>query len=144
MLTAQSYKSFRHLQEKRQIISPVKQRILSFVDFIGISKRKFYEATGISRGTLDNKSSINEDTLAKLIATYDQLNIEWLFTGKGEMLINELSIANEDAPSYGKLQDLQKKNKILWNIVENLQTDIEKYKNEIEELRVKLSKSMAK
>ena len=52
------------MQEKLQKISPTKQRILQFVDTLGISKRDFYAATGISRGTLESSTGITEDTVS--------------------------------------------------------------------------------
>jgi hypothetical protein len=79
------------LQDKLLNISPVKQRILLFIDYLHISKREFYEKTGISRGTMDNNTGITEDTLAKLIATYKNINPSWLLIGAGDMLTIENS-----------------------------------------------------
>jgi hypothetical protein len=69
-----------------QNISPIKQRILDYVDNLNISKRKFYEKTGISRGTLESKTGITEEIMAKFITTYPEININWLITGEGSML----------------------------------------------------------
>ena len=69
------------MQEKEQNISPVKQRILQFVDELGISKREFYAKTNISRGTLESKTGITEDTLAKFTQTFPDISLEW-FTWK--------------------------------------------------------------
>lgn len=75
----QRYKTFRHMQEKIQKISPIKQRILQFIDTLGISKRDFYAKTGISRGTLESATGITEDTIAKVFATYSNLSPSWIF-----------------------------------------------------------------
>ena len=77
------------MQEKVQKISPTKQRILQFVDTLGISKRDFCAATGISRGTLESSTGITEDTIAKVFATYPDLSPMWVVLGKGEMLNNQ-------------------------------------------------------
>lgn len=77
------------MQEEVQKISPTKQRILQFVDTLGISKRDFYAATGISRGTLESSTGITEDTIAKVFATYPDLSPMWVVLGKGEMLNNQ-------------------------------------------------------
>jgi len=77
------------LQEKIQKISPVKQRILHFVDTLGISKRDFYSKVGVSRGTLESPSGITEETLAKVIASYPRLSPSWLINGIGEMQYDE-------------------------------------------------------
>ena len=76
-----------------QNISPIKERILAFVDIQGISKRVFYSKTGISRGTLESKTGITEETLAKFIAIFPQINISWLLLGKGEMVENNIKRA---------------------------------------------------
>lgn len=74
------------MQEKIQNISPVKQRILQFVEYLNITKRDFYKKTGISRGTLESNTGITESTLAKLFATYPILNKNWVNDGSGSML----------------------------------------------------------
>ena len=56
------------MQEKEQKISPIKQRILQYADSLGISKREFYAKIGVSRGTLESKTGITEDVVAKYIA----------------------------------------------------------------------------
>ena len=48
--------------------------------------------TGIKRGFLDTDkldSSVSDMFLAKIIAVFPELNIEWLLTGEGEMLREE-------------------------------------------------------
>lgn len=46
------------------------KRILQFADNLNISKREFYAKIGVSRGTLESKTGITEDVLAKFIATF--------------------------------------------------------------------------
>ena len=74
------------MQEKRRNISPVKDRILYYIENLSISKREFYSKTGISRGTLESPTGITEDTLAKFIATYPEVSLEWLIRGEGEIV----------------------------------------------------------
>ena len=73
------------MQEKKQNISPIKSRILEFIAAIGISKREFYEKTGISRGTLESNTSITENIITKFFATYKNVNPMWILTGEGTM-----------------------------------------------------------
>jgi len=73
------------MQEKEQKFSPIKQRILLFADSLGISKREFYAKIGVSRGTLEARSGITEDVLAKFIATYPTVSTDWLIQGIGEI-----------------------------------------------------------
>lgn len=94
------------MQEVQQIISPIKQRILSFVDTLGVSKREFYAEVGISRGTLESKTGITEDVLTKFIARYPDVSIEWLIHGRGPMLKTPLiseGKANDQSPGRERI-----------------------------------------
>lgn len=75
------------MQDKIQYISPIKQRILNYIDTLGISKREFYSKSGISRGTLESPTGITEDTVAKFIESFPAINLVWLLTGRGDELI---------------------------------------------------------
>ena len=74
------------MQKEKHFFSPIKQRILQFIDQLPISKREFYAKTGISRGTLESKTGITEETITKFFAAYPEVNIDWLIRGEGEML----------------------------------------------------------
>ena len=74
------------MQEKTKKVSPIKERILYFVETLGVSKRKFYERIGVSRGTLESDSGITEDVMAKFLAEFPEISEKWLLTGEGEML----------------------------------------------------------
>jgi len=114
------------MQEKLQNISPIKQRILYFIDYLNISKRKFYEKTGISRGTIESNTGITEEILAKFIATFDHVNIFWLIKGEGEML-NSNAINKTDPMNCN---DCPYKNLITW-----LEEDITRYREDIADLK---------
>ena len=77
------------MQEKIQKISPIKRRILQFADNLHISKRKFYLKIGVSRGTLESNTGITEDVLAKFIAEYPEVRLEWLMKGIGPIIKKE-------------------------------------------------------
>lgn len=77
-------------QDKEQKISPIKQRILQYFETLNVSKRKFYEETGISRGTLESNTGITEEVMAKFIATHPEISPVWLLTGKGPMTISDI------------------------------------------------------
>ena len=66
--------------------SNIKQNILQYIEFKGISKYKLYKLTGITRGFLDNFNGASEENIAKFIACFEEVNIEWLFNFKGEMI----------------------------------------------------------
>ncbi len=74
------------MQDNRQEKSLIKRNILKYIDFKGISKYNFYKNTGITRGVLDQNTGISEENIAKFIAYFPEVNIEWLITGIGGML----------------------------------------------------------
>jgi transcriptional regulator with XRE-family HTH domain len=84
------------MQEKDNIKPTIKQRILHFVDYLDISKRSFYEKTGISRGTLEGVAGITEDTLVKFTTNYPNINLVWLLTGDGDMLLSNTRAEREN------------------------------------------------
>lgn len=70
-------------------ISPIKERILKFIENQGIKKIDFCEVTGISYANLKGKSLFSEiggDKIAEILSIYPTINSEWLLTGKGSML----------------------------------------------------------
>lgn len=70
------------MQEK----SLIKKNILQFIDYKGITKYKFYQETGITRGILDQNNGMSEENTTRFLAFYPEVSPEWLLTGKGEML----------------------------------------------------------
>lgn len=86
------------MQEEKQNISPIKQRILSFAETLGISKREFYSQIGVSRGTLESKSSITEDVMARFIARFPQVSPSWLLTGNGNMILPTQNKDTQELP----------------------------------------------
>lgn len=91
------------MQQKGQIYSTIKQRILYFVDnFLKISHRDFYEITGISRGTLTNSSSISQKSLSKLFDSYPDLNKNWVLTGDGKMQAKNASLIASQSESQNE------------------------------------------
>lgn len=77
------------MQEKSREFSILKQRLLRYLDFKGIDKKEVYTNTGISNGIFSQKTGMNEDSIMRFLNYYTDLNKEWLFTGKGNMLISE-------------------------------------------------------
>ena len=87
------------MQEKKQNNSPIKQRILQFIEELGVSKREFYSQTSISRGTLESGTGITEDIIARFIATYQNISPVWLLTGEGAMFNSNEPLLKEPTSS---------------------------------------------
>lgn len=82
------------MQEK----SIIKQNILKYLDFIGVTPYKFYQETGITRGVLTQNNGMSEENTTRFLAYYKDINPEWLLTGQGSMLksTNNLKSENKD------------------------------------------------
>lgn len=65
----------------------VKQRLLDFIYYLRITQTEFCDKIGASHAYVTSmRKSISSDKLSAISAQYPELNIEWLLTGKGEML----------------------------------------------------------
>lgn len=70
-------------------ISTIKERILSFLEYNGIKKVDFYQATGVSDSNFKGKNLYSQpggDVLVKVLTSYPNISAEWLLTGEGDML----------------------------------------------------------
>ena len=78
-----------------------KQRLLEFIGHLGISPRSFEEGCGLSQGIIKSikVKGPSVDVLQKIAARYPDLNIHWLVTGEGQMLISR-----KPAPSGNKVE----------------------------------------
>lgn len=65
----------------------MKERIREYLRYKQISQNVFSRSIGVSNAYIPSiKRSIQPDKIAKIQEKYPDLNIEWLLTGKGEML----------------------------------------------------------
>lgn len=90
------------------ILVTTKTRLLKYLENKGISKSEFYSFTDIKRGLLDSdklSAAVPDTTLAKIIAKYPDLNIIWLLTGTGTMLLPAAPIVQGDLIGYLKEKD---------------------------------------
>ncbi len=72
-----------------KILSPVKGRILKYLEINGIPRESFYHDTGISASNFKGpglKSELGGDKIARILAVYPDLDSRWLLTGEGAML----------------------------------------------------------
>lgn len=76
------------MQENKQEKSPIKQKILLYLDKKGITPYDFYKKSGVTRGVLGQNNGISEDNLTRFLAYASDVNVQWLMTGKGDMLCN--------------------------------------------------------
>lgn len=75
----------------------VKSRLLEFVAYTKLSKRKFQESIGVSNSYIQNISEgIGADVLNRISIQYPDLNTRWLLTGDGEMLKKQIFNKEKD------------------------------------------------
>lgn len=77
------------MQEKRQEKSTVKQNILRFLAYKGVSAYEFYKESGVTRSILSQNNGISEDNIARFLNYAPEVNPTWLLTGRGDMLIHD-------------------------------------------------------
>lgn len=102
-------------------ISPIKERILQYIDNKGITKTDFCENTGISYQNMKGKSLFSEiggSQIAKILSVYPEISSEWILTGNGEMLknSNEVEInstAKEPEAKYTTCASCKSKDKLI-------------------------------
>lgn len=91
------------MQEKRQEKSPIKQNILLYLAQKGVSPYEFYKESGVTRGILQQNNGISEDNIARFLAYATDVSVEWLITGRGEMLSTMQEKKQEKSDSEEKL-----------------------------------------
>lgn len=76
----------------------VKDRVILFIEYKGISKNAFEKACGLSTRYVSNmRQSIQPDKIKKIALAFPELNTGWLLTGEGEMLKGEAIPPRESA-----------------------------------------------
>lgn len=77
-------------------------RIKEYIDFKDISISAFEKSIGMSNASfgksLKNNGAIGTDKLENILNVYPDISLEWLLTGKGEMIKNSSLDKLEDPP----------------------------------------------
>lgn len=113
----------------------VKNRIKIFADYNQINISQFERAIGVSNGYVNSISkSIGLDKIEIILEKYPNLSIEWLITGRGEMLINTQSLKSPNCMlcfEKDKVINAQKETiALLKEKVENLNFRLQKNEGE--------------
>jgi predicted ribosome quality control (RQC) complex YloA/Tae2 family protein len=83
----------------------VKERLKKFIKSIDMTTTAFEESLNVANGYINSISkSIGIDKVAIILEKYPNLNLEWLFTGRGEMEKKTIPItqnqSNEDLDKF--------------------------------------------
>lgn len=77
-----------------QHLSPIKQRIIEYLEFKGVSMYQFNKDSGVTRGVIEKNNGISEDNITKFLAYAPDVDVKWLVLGQGEMIKKDF-IENE-------------------------------------------------
>jgi hypothetical protein len=70
-------------------------RVMLLIKHLGISARQFDISIGTANGYIlrmeKNNASVGSDVIERIVKLYPQVNLVWLITGKGDMLIADES-----------------------------------------------------
>lgn len=84
-------------------MSTITDRVKEYLDHRGLSMRQFDIAVNRAPGYLSNilkqGSVFSADLLSVIIEIYPDLNVEWLITGRGDML-SEIDKVNDGPSDY--------------------------------------------
>lgn len=82
-----------------EILAPIKQRILQFIEYKGLKKGEFFSLIDVSPSNFRSKSLQSEvggDVIAKISSYFPDVNLKWLLTGEGCIPLGEISSMARD------------------------------------------------
>ena len=130
----------------------MRDRLKQVIDYYNISVRKFSIQIGISEGTIrkimNDNSGIQSNNLQKIANFYPEINIDWLVTGRGEMLLMKQQEKQQKTPppvaddtQLQRLQDLleakQETISVLQETNNNLLSEIQQLRNYVNDTSTK-------
>ena len=78
-------------------------RLEFFMKTEGLNSNSLTVTAGLSNGlickALKNRSSMNSDSIERILCAYTNLSAEWLMTGKGTMYVNDQPAKASDIPN---------------------------------------------
>ena len=73
------------------------ERVFAFIDYLGISTSEFERLCGLSNGAVSKMGdNTRMSTLDRISKAYPQINVNWLRTGEGDMLLSSQSGPEEE------------------------------------------------
>lgn len=108
----------------------VKERLAAFVKSKGISQSAFCRSIGVSNAFISSmRKSLQPDKIEIIALNYPDLNINWLLTGEGIMLNNDLT------KTYNVMDEQTKLLNHLMSEIEYLRKKLDESESERKELR---------
>ena len=91
--------------------SNIKERILYISELKNITREKFFKDLGMTYGNFTGKAKetpVNSNAIENILLKYDDINPEWLLTGKGEILKTNLQKTMKQASEPISSNELKK------------------------------------
>ena len=82
----------------------IKERVYAFIEFKGISVKKFEELCGLSNGYISSmRKGFGEDKLNNVLTMFPDLSRDWLIYGEGEMTNSTITQNNQSGDNINGL-----------------------------------------
>ena len=125
------------------------ERIFEYIDFKGINKSELERKTGTSNGylakQLQRKADIGESILINILENCPDISPEWLLTGSGQMLKqNVQNLSNDHQTSTCQKADIQVKDNDKNTSVQENQQIIDKLLRRLENQSKEIGRLEAK
>lgn len=127
----------------------IKERVVQVIEIKWIAKEKFFEKIGVTSANFRGnarKNPLNSTTIENILSEIPELNPEWLLTGKGSIFKESEKSINQNLNGDDNIMiggnnsgQVANKNNSEGQIVKDLQTEIIRLKNLLEEKEKQLT-----
>ena len=112
--------------------SIIKQNILKYLEYKGITPYRFYKENDVTRGILTQNNGITEENLLKFVQFAQDISLNWLLTGEGTMLKTDTpddgTKTEEETASDGVTAALERIIQRQAKEIARLEIELEKYR----------------
>lgn len=114
----------------------VKERVYAFIEFKGISVKKFEELCSLSNGYVSSmRKGFGEDKLNNVLTMFPELSRDWLIYGEGEMLNPQVVQSNQHGDNiHGHSVTVNKTEKDYLEIIKTQAEQLSKSQQQIDRL----------
>lgn len=101
-------------------------RITKFIEYKGINKYEFCKKNNLHHNFFHSSGNVTFSKIYEIVKNNPELNIEWLITGKGDML-------KKTSPESEQIKDLQEKIYLYEKTISAQEETIRLLKKQLEE-----------
>lgn len=114
----------------------VKERVYAFIEFKGISVKKFEELCSLSNGYVSSmRKGFGDDKLNNVLTVFPELSRDWLIYGEGEMLNPQVIQNNQHGDNiHGHSVTVNKTEKDYLEIIKTQAEQLSKSQEQIDRL----------